>query len=116
MKEMTVGRYGVPVDDQWHAHTLSGPIVHVDCRRHDVVEFWAIIFQGAESFTRYLRVFGTGQSIPSDAVHRGTALSPYGGFSANYGSLVWHLFETEDAARYEPLSKRSTSSKDIYMS
>ena len=37
--------------------------------------------------TRSFRVYGTGQQLPPDIEHVGTALTPG-------GQLVWHLFET----------------------
>ncbi|HCU50402.1 MAG TPA: hypothetical protein DGG94_11490 [Micromonosporaceae bacterium] len=79
-------RYEVPVDDRWHAHDLSGRVLHVDCRKLDVVEFWALASSGPPGI-RYFRVFGTGQTIPGHAVYHGTA---------DYGLFVWHLFETND--------------------
>jgi len=82
----TVYRYTVPVDDRWHTLDLTGPIVHVDCRRPDLVEVWALA--GAEpERPRTLRVFGTGHPLPDDVTYVGTAL-------AAGGALVWHLFES----------------------
>lgn len=78
-------RYEVPVDDQWHTITC-GPPLHVACRRHDVVEFWAYpLGEGADKFVdeQRFRVYGTGHPIPDEVIHVGTALTP--------GGLVWHL-------------------------
>jgi hypothetical protein len=81
-----VHRYEVPVDDHAHDIELSGPIVHVDCRNADRVEIWAIADE-QEPTVRTFRVFGTGQTLPDNAAHIGTALAGRG------GALVWHLFE-----------------------
>lgn len=81
-----VYRYEVPVDDQWHAMQLSGPVVHVDCRNPRVVELWALS-TSEPSTMRGFRVFGTGQPLPDKVKHVGTAVAPG-------GQLVWHLMET----------------------
>lgn len=81
-------RYGIPVDDRWHALQLSGPIVHVATRDPNLVELWAINTNEPPS-TRGFRVFGTGQPLPPDVAHIGTALTAG-------GQLVWHLFEAVD--------------------
>lgn len=78
-------RHEVPVDDRWHALQLSGPIVHVATRNPRVVEVWAID-TGEASSLRGFRAFGTGQPLPPDVAHVGTAITPG-------GQLVWHLFE-----------------------
>jgi hypothetical protein len=77
-------RYEIPVDDQWHPLQLSGDIVHVDSRNPRVVELWAI--SGGPTATRGFRVFGTGQPLPDNVKHIGTAIPPG-------GQLVWHLLE-----------------------
>jgi len=89
VSESRVYRYTVPIDDQWHAHDLSGAILHVDCRNYDVAEFWALS-TGGPPITRHFRVFGTGHTVPGSATHHGTALSP------GDGMFVWHLFEAAD--------------------
>jgi hypothetical protein len=87
-----VYRFSVPVDDQWHRIELAGPVVHVDCRRSDIVEFWAIESK-EPARQRYFRVFGTGQPVPDDLTYIGTALTPAVAPLSAYGGLVWHLFE-----------------------
>lgn len=79
-------RYVVDVDDQWHAHDLTGPVVHVATRHPDVVEFWAVHTEGAAVVERRFRVYGTGQPITEPSRHVGTVL-------AAGGALVWHLME-----------------------
>lgn len=81
-------RYEVPVDDEWHALVLSGPVLHVAVRsRPNVVEMWARS-TGPLGVTRQFRVFGTGQPLTEDAGYVGTALVPSAG-------LVWHLMERD---------------------
>jgi hypothetical protein len=81
-----VHRYEVSVDDHAHDIELHGPIVHVDCRNPDRVEIWAMT--GVQQpMVRTFQVFGTGQPLPDNAAHIGTALAGRG------GTLVWHLFE-----------------------
>lgn len=80
-----IHRYEVPVDDRWHPVQLSGNVLHVDCRNAHVVELWALHTDGPGD-TRSFRVYGTGQPIPPDLRHIGTALAPG-------GKLVWHLME-----------------------
>lgn len=81
-----VHRYEVPVDDRAHGIELSGPIVHVDCRNADRVEIWAMTEGVDQPMVRTFQVFGTGQTLPDNAVHIGTAL-------AGRGGALWHLFE-----------------------
>jgi len=95
-----VFRYEVPVDEAWHAYDLNGPVLHVGCRKVDVVEFWAEVHGGVLPVVRRLRVYGTGQPVPSGAAYRGTALTPpflsgsaAHGIQVAYGTLVWHLYE-----------------------
>lgn len=79
-------RYEVPVDDRWHTFKC-GPPLHVACRHHGFVEFWAHPFEDdADEFVDELRfrVYGTGHEIPEEALYVGTALTPD-------GALVWHL-------------------------
>lgn len=81
-----IWRYEVPVDDRWHPLQLSGEILHVDCRSVQTVEVWARHTDGPQEI-RSFRVYGTGQSMPDNLAHVGTALAPG-------GQLVWHLMET----------------------
>lgn len=94
-------RWNVPVDDQWH-EIGAGKVLHVNDRlpqfahergpREDVVEVWTEEacpddFPASEvEGRRSVRVFGTAQPLPDDAVvHLGSALSPL-------GRLVWHVY------------------------
>lgn len=87
-------RYSVPVDAQWHTFDLSGPIVHVDCRRSEEVEFWTLNEPTATPTSRAFRVFGTGHPIPPAAASFvGTALTPGVAPFSERGGLVWHLME-----------------------
>lgn len=88
-----VHRYEVPVDDQAHTIMLPGyaRVLHVDCRRRGVVEFWTEVIRSERAAEVYhdqpreYRVFGTGHPIPLTGWHyQGTALD---------GPLVWHLYE-----------------------
>jgi len=81
-----IWRHEVPVDDRWHPLQLSGEILHVDCRNVHVVEVWARHTDRPQT-TRSFRVYGTGQPLPDNLEHVGTALAPG-------GQLVWHLMET----------------------
>lgn len=83
---LTIYRYEVPVDDQWHELRLSGDLLHIAARKADTVELWAFS-DGSPGATRAFRVFGTGQPLPDDATigYQGTTLAPSG--------LVWHLFD-----------------------
>lgn len=87
----SIFRYEVPVDDLWHAHDLSGAVLHVDCRDEQVVEFWAL-HSGGPTVRRWFRVYGTGQQLPEGRLqHRGTVIAPG-------GRLVWHLVEGPPAS------------------
>lgn len=83
---MHIYRHEVPVDDRWHPLQLSGEILHVGCRNMHVVEVWAR-HTDDPVVTRSFRVYGTGQPLPPDIQHIGTAIAPG-------GQLVWHLMET----------------------
>lgn len=81
-----IHRYEVPVDDRWHELRLSGAVLHVACRRFDVVELWALHSNGPE-LRRAFRAVGTGQPLPDEPTrHVGSAL-------AAEGRLVWHVME-----------------------
>lgn len=80
-----VFRHEVPVDDEGHVHALTGPLLHVACRRRGVVEFWSWHDETRVAVPRRFRVVGTGQRWPMEhASYHGTALD---------GDLVWHLVE-----------------------
>ncbi len=83
---ISIFRYEVPVDDQWHVLELRGDVVHVAARRPDVVEVWAEHrHDSTRKLTRRFRVYGTGQP-DVEGMHVGTAV-------AADGRLVWHLRE-----------------------
>lgn len=94
----TVWKYTIPVDDGYHPIPV-GKVVHVEWLHHDAVYVWVetdveeskhrpAVVQGL----RGVRVFGTGQPIPDDIVHLGTAVMP-----DDIGRLVWHLYGGPDA-------------------
>lgn len=86
MTTSAIYRYEVPVDDRWHAHNLSGNVLHVGARDPRVVEFWALN-SGGYSVRRDFRAFGTGQPLPDDCgPHVGSVVTAG-------GALVWHLME-----------------------
>lgn len=88
---MRVLKWTVPVDDQWHP-IGSGEVLHVACQRGPFsVEVWTLEADESDSL-RSVIICGTGQPLPENSRHIGTAL-------ANQGSLVWHVFEgvTSDA-------------------
>lgn len=92
-------RWEVPVDDEWHM-IGAGRVLRVEDRptprgfphNGDRVEVWTEEecpddFPATEvEATRPVRVFGTAQPLPDDAVHHvGSCLS-------SYGTLVWHVY------------------------
>lgn len=81
---MKVYRYEITDDDQWHEITLSGPIVHTAIR-DGAFHFWALAGVGTP-FKARLRLFGTGDEVPEEAMYRGTAIT-------ESRLLVEHLFE-----------------------
>jgi hypothetical protein len=86
-------RLDVTVDGQEY-EAECGPVLHVDCRRADVVTFWV---SDTDAKPRTFRVFGTGVDAGARWGYRGTALSPGSPTNSHapYGVLVWHLFERE---------------------
>lgn len=82
--------FAIPVDDQWHTYSFSGPVVHVGCEygQYDTVMLWAMdggLFPPQEhSFC----VFDTLQPIPDDARYVGTALA-----LSRSGEFAWHVCE-----------------------
>ena len=94
----SIFRQSIPVDDQWHELSLTGPIVHVATRGEDYIEVWFIEDPAAEPEARAFRVVGTGHPMaPALAHHVGTAITPSGQF-------VWHLMEHERSATRPSLS------------
>lgn len=83
---MRIFRHGVPVDEQWHTLFPVTDPLSVGCRDRSVVEFWSWEPHGDSASWRFFRVYGTGQEIPENVKHWGTAVAPD-------GFLVWHLFE-----------------------
>lgn len=81
---MKVFRYEIPDDNAWHEISLTGPVVHTAIR-DGAFHFWALAGTGTP-YTARLRLFGTGDEVPGDAVYRGTAVT-------ESGLLVFHLFE-----------------------
>lgn len=89
MKNTAVYRYEIPVDDEWHELKI-GEILHVAARTPHFVEIWTLAVE-VPLTTVELRVFGTGQPLPSGyggapLRYLGTALPTYA------PELVWHLF------------------------
>lgn len=84
--ERRVFKYSVPVDDRWHEIVMPlSTVLHVACQTAvDDVQFWAEYEDGLKQYPRRFQVFGTGHSLPSLAIHRGTVL---------VGHFVWHLYE-----------------------
>jgi hypothetical protein len=76
-------RHEVPVDDKAHRFELTGRIIHVGCRKHDVVEFWAITNE-IKPYTFEARVVGTGHEFEEGLIDYGTTYDPS-------MVLVWHL-------------------------
>lgn len=78
-------KWPVPVDD--HDHPIgSGTVVHVGCQAGvvDVVQVWTEETDDTMAHVgRRARVYGTGQAIPKDDVHLGSALA---------GPFVWHVY------------------------
>lgn len=81
----TIHRHEIPADGEWHDLQLNGAILHVDARTPYTVEVWALESRGP-NLTRTFCVMGTGQTMPDDGEHIGTAIIPGGQF-------VWHLLE-----------------------
>lgn len=111
-------RWDVPVDDGWH-EIGAGAVVHVAARSYrdrpgDLVEVWTLeetpsTFIDADAIPRRsVSVYGTGNRLPDDVYHLGTAVVPalrvvpgptrgtVDGVESMAG-LVWHVF-----AKHEP--------------
>ncbi len=81
-----IHRFEVPVDDQ--THVLRFPIdsiKHVAARDPYFVEVWAEVNPGRDVQRTVVQVYGTGQPIPDNVEHIGSAITPSGTF-------VWHLY------------------------
>ena len=103
MSARRVLRWDVPVDDANH-QIGAGRVVHVDCRPVHAVtgvliapagklEVWTeevtTTWPEVQVPQRTVRVFGTAQSLPDEAVeHLGAGLDAD-------GALVWHLYAIE---------------------
>lgn len=87
MEAKRMFRYEVPVDDQEHGFTLTGPVRAIGGTLM-YVEFWYEHDYSATYRQVRFRVFGTGHPVPDYAVYVGTApRTPEG--------LVWHLYQME---------------------
>ncbi len=84
-KHTAIYRFEVPVDDRWHEHDLTGPMLHVGSREGAVVEFWAHHDPGAKPARRRFRVYGTGHPIEPGLCYVGTTAD---GLNK---ALIWHL-------------------------
>lgn len=85
--QAVVRKWTVPVDDQVHEMPwpADAQVVHVaPLGGWDAVLVWTIGSAERER-PRRVRVFSTGQPIPTPCTHLGTAVTPHG--------LVWHLVE-----------------------
>jgi len=92
--EAVVLKWTIPVDDRTHQvqWPSDAQVVHVapDTAAVDVVLAWTVSTRrtdGGKDLFRFrnLRVYGTGQPIPTPCAHLGTAVTGVG--------LVWHLVE-----------------------
>lgn len=81
-------KWDIPVDDGAHQVSSGLGVVHVACQHdYESVQIWTLEDSETVGATpRWYQVFGTGQPIPKNAHHVGTALSAQ-------GSLVWHVFD-----------------------
>lgn len=86
--DRVVLKWPVPVDD--HTHKIGGgSVIHVDCQDpHDPshVMVWTVEQREGPVPQRTVQVFGTGQPLPFNAEHLGSAM-------ALGGRLVWHVFQ-----------------------
>lgn len=99
---MTVLRYELPIDRNWHRIETNGEAVHVGCRRQGIVEFWCAspvdihavsngmgevlsenYYEVEKTQTNWYRVYPTGGE--TDGRWIGTT------YNTN-ATLVWHLF------------------------
>lgn len=84
-------KWEVPVDGETH-YIVRGQVVHVACQGGpDTVHVWTLEVgdEAADPATpRPVQVFGTGQPVPLELGHLGSAL-----WSHRFTPLVWHVFE-----------------------
>lgn len=97
-EHMVIHRYEVPVDGKEHEIKLPiyAKVLHTECARPDVVEFWTEVIEPDEGRQydkpRKFRVFGTGEKVPITGwQYAGTCASPPGMMAR----LVWHLYQKE---------------------
>lgn len=77
-------KWNVPVDDQFHP-IGAGPVRHVACQHEpNTVQVWTEE-TSTSCIVRGARVYATGQPIPADIEHVGSALA---------GPLAWHVYAT----------------------
>lgn len=85
-------KWNVPVDD--HPHKIgTGRVLHVGCQHGpESVQVWTLESDQPSQW-KPVQVFGTGQPVPAQWAHIGTAVflrsTPFGVVS----ELVWHVFE-----------------------
>lgn len=88
----TVHKYQIPVSDaQYRVHMPSDAVaLHVDIQDHPGwVMLWVEVHPGP-IVERTFRVFGTGETIPDEYRHVGTAIDRVRGPGQTF---VWHLYE-----------------------
>lgn len=90
MAERAIHRYHVDVNDEWQVLAFTGDIVHVAARSPHYVEIWAFVNDHAK-VARELRVFGTGQPIPTG--HHGAPLHHVGTALVEGHGLVRHVMQ-----------------------
>lgn len=84
-------KWTVLVDDEVH-NVGAGQVIYVACQNGpESVQVWTVESALTAQASRPVRVYGTGQEVPFDAVPIGTAL-------ATYGHLVWHVFDMSAVA------------------
>lgn len=88
MTEARIYKYPVPIDNQWHKHTITSPhdlgIVYVDMvPRSDVLNFYAANVEGEVTVDMEFKAFATGEVFDLNETY-------YVG-SLRDGIFVWHL-------------------------
>lgn len=87
MRSRHIHRAQILADGHPETLDLSGPIIHIATRAERYIEIWYIDDPAVPLAPRTFQVFGTGQPLPDDVTHVGSAVTP------NDGRYVWHLFE-----------------------